>query len=105
MVPMVFEEAEAEPGHTAAYIFEPEPAEILKSLMPRFVEARIYAAMLESAASEHASRRQAMSAATENAEEIVKNLTREANQIRQAEITTEIMEIVGAAEALSQGEE
>jgi F-type H+-transporting ATPase subunit gamma len=105
IVPMVVEDSEESEGHSAAYLFEPEPALILERLLPRYIQARIYASMLEAAASEHSARRQAMSAATENAEEIVKNLSREANQIRQAEITTEIMEIVGAAEALSQAEE
>lgn len=105
MVPLVIEEADEDEGYRAAYLFEPEPEVILDRLLPRYIEARIYAAMLEAAASEHSARRQAMSAATENAEDIVKNLSREANQIRQAEITTEIMEIVGAAEALSQSEE
>jgi F-type H+-transporting ATPase subunit gamma len=105
IVPLTVEEAEEDDGHSAAYLFEPEPGLILERLLPRYIEARIYASMLEAAASEHSARRQAMSAATENAEEIVKNLAREANQIRQAEITTEIMEIVGAAEALSQSEE
>jgi F-type H+-transporting ATPase subunit gamma len=82
------------------YQFEPEPAEILDDLLPTYVVTQVYAAMLESAASENAARRRAMKAATENAEELIKALTREANQARQAEITTEIMEIVGGAEAL-----
>jgi F-type H+-transporting ATPase subunit gamma len=82
------------------YQFEPEPAEILDDLLPTYVITQVYAAMLESAASENAARRRAMKAATENAEELIKALTREANQARQAEITTEIMEIVGGAEAL-----
>jgi F-type H+-transporting ATPase subunit gamma len=64
------------------------------------VEARVFTAMLESAASEHASRRKAMKAATDNAEELIEDLTREYNQARQAQITQEIMEIVGGAEAL-----
>jgi F-type H+-transporting ATPase subunit gamma len=66
------------------------------------VTTKVYAAMLESAASENAARRRAMKAATDNAEELTKVLTRVANQARQTEITTEIMEIVGGAEALSQ---
>jgi F-type H+-transporting ATPase subunit gamma len=65
----------------------------------------IFAAMLESAASEHAARRRAMKAATENAEDLIRRMTRVANQARQAEITTELMEIVGGAEALSQASE
>ncbi len=92
----------AEPGAPLAeYIFEPEPAEILGSLLPQYLTTKIYAAMLESAASENAARRRAMKAATENAEELIKVLTRVANQERQAEITTEISEIVGGAEALA----
>jgi F-type H+-transporting ATPase subunit gamma len=83
------------------YIFEPEPAEILGELLPQYVITKVYAALLESAASENAARRRAMKAATENAEDLIKVLTRVANQARQAEITTEIMEVVGGAEALS----
>jgi F-type H+-transporting ATPase subunit gamma len=82
------------------YIFEPEPAAILDELLPQYVITKVYAALLESAASENANRRRAMKAATENAEELTKVLTRVANQARQAEITTEIMDVVGAAEAL-----
>jgi F-type H+-transporting ATPase subunit gamma len=100
-VPMVFETVERqERGPVAQYMFEPEPEVLLESLLPRYVETRVYAALLEAAASEHAARRRAMSAATENAEELIKVLTRVANQARQTEITTEIMEIVGGAEAL-----
>lgn len=103
-VPMVWEEAErpAEVPLLPQYIFEPEPEELLEALLPRYVETRVFAALLEAAASEHAARRRAMSAATENAEELIKVLTRVANQARQTEITTEIMEIVGGAEALRQ---
>ena len=85
----------------AQYIFEPEPEELLGYLLPQYVTTKVYAAMLESAASENAARRRAMKAATDNAEDLVKVLTRIANQARQAEITTEISEIVGGAEALS----
>ena len=100
-VPLVVEEVEEESeGPQPLYLFEPSAEEILERLVPRYVETRVFAALLESAASEHAARRRAMSAATENAEDIIKTLTREANQVRQTEITTEIMEIVGAAEAL-----
>jgi len=84
------------------YLFEPEPAHILDELLPAYVVTKVFAAMLESAASENAARRRAMKAATENAEELIKVLTRQANQARQTEITTEIMEIVGGAEALRQ---
>jgi F-type H+-transporting ATPase subunit gamma len=80
--------------------FEPEPTALLAELLPRYVEMRIYHAMLESAASEHAARRRAMSAATDNAEDLINNLTRVMNQARQAEITAEIADIVGGAEAL-----
>ncbi len=87
------------------YLFEPEPEALLDALLPRYVETRVFNALLESAASENAARRRAMSAATENAEELIKVLTRVANQARQTEITTEIMEIVGGAEALRQASE
>ena len=85
----------------AEYLFEPEPAEILGHLLPQYVVTKVYAALLESAASENAARRRAMKAATDNAEDIIKILTRQANRARQDEITTEISEIVGGAEALS----
>lgn len=87
------------------YEFEPEPAAILSLLLPRYVSTVVFAALLESSASEHAARRRAMKAATENAEELVKVYTRIANRERQAEITTEIMEVVGGAEALREKEE
>jgi F-type H+-transporting ATPase subunit gamma len=80
--------------------FEPEPTELLKLLLPLYVEVQVYQALLESAASEHAARRKAMSAASENAEDLISNLTRVMNQARQAEITAEIADIVGGAEAL-----
>jgi len=83
------------------YIFEPAPAAILDELLPQYLVTKIYFAMLESAASENAARQRAMAAATDNAEELIKVLTREANQARQSEITTEIMEIVSGAEALT----
>jgi F-type H+-transporting ATPase subunit gamma len=86
---------------SAEYLFEPEPAEILDFLLPQYVVTKVYAALLESAASENAARRRAMKAATDNAEDIIKILTRQANRARQDEITTEISEIVGGAEALS----
>lgn len=82
------------------YEFEPDPEVILDSLLPRYVEARVYAALLNAAASEHAYRQRAMKSATDNAEEIVKNLSRIMNRARQDSITTEIMEIVSGAEAL-----
>ena len=103
MVPLVVEETESsERGPRPLYIFEPGPGEILDALLPRYVEARVFTALLEAAASEHAARQRAMSAASDNAEELIESLTRVANRARQTEITTEIMEIIGAAEALSQ---
>ena len=92
-------------GPSPEYIFEPAPAVLLGALLPRYVTALIFAVMLESAASEHAARRRAMKAATENAEDLIRRLTRVANQARQSEITTELMEIVGGAEALTQATE
>jgi F-type H+-transporting ATPase subunit gamma len=89
-------------GPQAAYEFEPEPGQILERLLPRYVEGRVFAAMLDAAASEQAARQRAMKAATDNAEELIKNLSIVANKVRQAGITTEIMEIVGGAEALRQ---
>ncbi|MEY4068173.1 MAG: F0F1 ATP synthase subunit gamma [Actinobacteria bacterium] len=85
---------------TSAYEFEPSAEDILGSLLPRYVEARIYAALLNAAASEHAFRQRAMKSATDNAEELIKSLSRTMNRARQDSITTEIMEIVGGAEAL-----
>ncbi|MBJ7362817.1 MAG: F0F1 ATP synthase subunit gamma, partial [Ilumatobacteraceae bacterium] len=78
-----------------------DPSSILETLIPRYIEARIYAALLNAAASEHAFRQRAMKSATDNAEEIIKNLSRIMNRARQDSITTEIMEIVSGAEALS----
>ena len=92
-----------ESGAAAAYTFEPSAEAILARLLPRYLEGTIFGVLLEASASEHAARRRAMKAATENAEELVRLLTREANQARQAEITTEISEIVGGAEALAGG--
>jgi F-type H+-transporting ATPase subunit gamma len=102
-LPIAPEEVSGTPGQpSAAYVFEPEPEAILGELLPQYVVTKVYAAMLESAASESASRRRAMKAATDNADELIKVLSRVANQERQAEITTEISEIVGGAEALTQ---
>jgi F-type H+-transporting ATPase subunit gamma len=81
--------------------FEPEGAGVLDALLPRYLTARIYAAMLDAAASEQVARRRAMKSATDNADDLIKQLTRDANSARQAEITQEIMEIVGGAEALA----
>lgn len=93
------EEAETT-GPSADYEFEPEPSEILERLLPRYAEARLYAAFLEAAASEHAARQRAMKSATENAEDMIVRLGRVMNRARQDAITTEIMEIVSGAEAL-----
>ncbi|HYI61319.1 MAG TPA: F0F1 ATP synthase subunit gamma [Acidimicrobiales bacterium] len=90
-------------GPTADYEFEPSPAEILDRLLPRYAEARLYAALLESAASEHAARQRAMKSATDNAEELIVKLSRAMNRARQDAITTEIMEIIGGAESLREG--
>ena len=95
------------PDNTAAagYEFEPDPGTILDTLLPRYVEARTYAALLNAAASEHAFRQRAMKAATDNAEELIKSLSRIMNRARQDSITTEIMEIVSGAEALGSGDD
>ena len=85
--------------------FEPTTEEVLNSLVPAYVEASVFGALLEASASEHASRQRAMAAATENAEELIKSLTRTMNRVRQDAITTEIMEIVGGSEALRQAAE
>ena len=87
-------------GPSADYEFEPEPGQILERLVPRYVEGRVFAALLDASASEQAARQRAMKAATDNAEELIKSLSIVANKVRQAGITTEIMEIVGGAEAL-----
>jgi F-type H+-transporting ATPase subunit gamma len=83
------------------YSFEPSPEEILDRLLPRYLEGSIYGVLLDASASEHAARRRAMKAATENADELTRILIRGANQARQTEITTEISEIVGGAAALA----
>ncbi len=93
-------ESAAHDGPSASYEFEPGADEILTRLLPRYVEARIFAAQLDAAASEHAARQRAMKAATDNADELITKLTRVMNRARQDSITTEIMEIVGGAEAL-----
>jgi F-type H+-transporting ATPase subunit gamma len=89
----------------AGYDFEPDPSTILDSLLPRYVEARVYAALLNAAASEHAFRQRAMKSATDNAEELIKNLSIVMNRARQDSITAEIMEIVGGAESLGADQE
>ena len=102
MLPLeVVETATPTTGMLPQYEFEPSAGEVLDALLPRYIEARIFNAMLQSAASEHAARRRAMKSATDNADELIKSLTRLANAARQAEITQEISEIVGGADALA----
>lgn len=106
LVPLDTQVAQGGDGKSAAgrdYEFEPTPELILETLLPRYVEARVYAALLNAAASEHAFRQRAMKSATDNAEELIKNLSRIMNRARQDSITTEIMEIVGGAEAMASG--
>ena len=102
MLPLVVEETEdTTEGPLPLYEFEPSAEGVLDALLPRYVESRIWNALLQSAASESAARRRAMKSASDNADELVKTYTRAANAARQAEITQEIMEIVGGAEALT----
>jgi len=103
LLPLEIEETEDAPDVAALplYEFEPSAEDVLDALLPRYVESRVYNAMLQSAASEHAARQRAMKSATDNAEELIKSLTRSANAARQAEITQEITEIVGGADALA----
>src|SRR5205814_3470262 len=86
----------------ASYEFEPSPDVILSRLLPRYAEARLFASLLDASASEHAARQRAMKAATDNADDLITSLRRVMNRARQDAITTEIMEIVGGAEALRQ---
>ncbi|MEB3368294.1 F0F1 ATP synthase subunit gamma [Saccharopolyspora mangrovi] len=81
--------------------FEPDAETLFSALLPKYIKTRLFAGLLDSAASEHAARRTAMKSATDNADELIRNLSREANQARQAQITQEISEIVGGVEALS----
>jgi F-type H+-transporting ATPase subunit gamma len=106
-LPIAHEEVTGEPRGEVPpeYLFEPEAEQILNHLLPQYVITKVYFALLESAASENAARQRAMAAATDNAEELTKVLTRQANRARQDEITTEIMEIVGGAEALAGSKE
>ena len=101
MLPLEVVESEAPSGLMPSYEFEPTPETVLDALLPKYIEARVYNALLQSAASEHAARRRAMKSATDNADELIKGLTRLANAARQAEITQEISEIVGGADALA----
>lgn len=99
--PMQVEDRPRSEGLLPAYEFEPEAESLLDALLPKYINTRIYAALLESAASESASRRRAMKSATDNAEEMIEKYTREMNSARQAGITQEISEIVGGANALA----
>ncbi len=103
LLPLEYEVSDEPPagGAFPLYEFEPSAEGVLDALLPRYVESRIYNALLQSAASEHAARRRAMKSATDNAEELIRSLTRAANSARQAEITQEISEIVGGADALA----
>ncbi|MFC8616975.1 F0F1 ATP synthase subunit gamma [Micromonospora purpureochromogenes] len=99
--PMQVEDRPKSEGLLPAYEFEPEAEALLDALLPKYINTRIYAALIESAASESASRRRAMKSATDNAEEMIEKYTREMNSARQAGITQEISEIVGGANALA----
>ena len=94
-------EAPADDEILPLYDFEPDPTEVLDALLPVYIESRIFNAMLQSAASEHAARQKAMKAASDNADTLIRDFTRLANNARQAEITQQISEIVGGADALS----
>ncbi|MFB6562023.1 MULTISPECIES: F0F1 ATP synthase subunit gamma [unclassified Streptomyces] len=105
MLPLSLDEAPEETSTKGEILplfdFEPSAEDVLDALLPRYVESRIYNALLQSAASEHAARRRAMKAATDNAGDLIKSLSRLANAARQAEITQEISEIVGGASAMA----
>ena len=101
-LPLQVEEAGDQADIGADLDYEPSPTAILNELLPRYVESRVYSALLDASASEHAARQRAMKAATDNAEDLKITLTRIMNRARQDAITTEIMEIVGGAEALKQ---
>ena len=102
VAPLVVSEDDSEDEKPSRnYSFEPSADTLLDALLPKYVATRVYAALLDSAASESAARRTAMKAATDNAEELAKTLSREANQLRQAQITQEISEIVGGSSALA----
>lgn len=104
IAPMVVEyvgDEEPEEGPRTLFSFEPDPETLFDALLPRYVATRVYSALLEASASESASRRRAMKSATDNADDLIKALTLEANRERQAQITQEISEIVGGANALA----
>ncbi|MDR9396925.1 F0F1 ATP synthase subunit gamma [Pontimonas sp.] len=103
VLPLEVVEGVEEPGDTEVfplYEFEPEPDQVLDALLPRYIETRIFQAMLQSAASEHAARQKAMKSASDNADNLISDYTRLFNNARQAEITQQISEIVGGANAL-----
>jgi len=104
LLPLEVVEGVEEPGDNDVlplYEFEPEAGDVLDALLPVYIESRIFNAMLQSAASEHAARQKAMKSASDNADKLIKDYTRLANNARQSEITQQISEIVGGADALS----
>ena len=101
IAPMVVEYSEEDTGPRTLFSFEPDAETLFGTLLPRYVATRIFAALLEAAASESASRRRAMKSATDNADDLIKDLTLMANRERQSQITQEISEIVGGANALA----
>ena len=101
IAPMVVEYVEEDTGPHTLFSFEPDATTLFESLLPRYVATRIFPAVVEAAASESASRRRAMKAASDNADDLIKALTLMANRERQAQITQEISEIVGGAGALA----
>jgi F-type H+-transporting ATPase subunit gamma len=101
IAPMVVEYVEEDTGPHTLFSFEPDATTLFESLLPRYVATRIFSALLEASASESASRRRAMKAASDNADDLIKILTLMANRERQAQITQEISEIVGGANALA----
>ncbi len=100
-LPLEVPEVTEASGPTADLEYEPSPTGILNEILPRYLESRLFSALLDASASEHAARQRAMKAATDNADDLTTNLSRVLNRARQDAITTEIMEIVGGAEALS----
>jgi F-type H+-transporting ATPase subunit gamma len=104
VLPLEVVEGVEEPGNTDVfplYEFEPEPDDVLDALLPVYIENRIFTAMLQSAAAEHAARQKAMKSASDNADKLIREYTSLANHARQAEITHQISEIVGGADALA----
>jgi len=101
IAPLVVEYVEEEQDLHTLYSFEPDATTLFDALLPRYLTTRVYAALLEAAASELASRQRAMKSATDNADDLIKELTLMANRERQAQITQEISEIVGGANALA----